>query len=70
MRIALQHDWNLSPREAIALQKELRGGVVTRDRVGKVRRVAGADVDRHGLSGEDQPVSRIHSIAFSAVSIR
>ena len=44
MRIALQHDWNLSPREAIALQKELRGDVVTRDRVGRVRRVAGVDV--------------------------
>jgi deoxyribonuclease V len=38
------HRWDLSPREAIALQAELAGRVVRRDEVGAVRRVAGVDV--------------------------
>ncbi len=43
------HAWDLSPREAVALQEELRSRVETRDRLGPVRgstvrRVAGVDV--------------------------
>lgn len=38
------HSWELSPREAISLQSRLRTKVVTRDRVGRVRHVAGTDV--------------------------
>lgn len=38
------HSWDLSPSEAIALQKELSAKVVLEDRLGKVRRVAGLDV--------------------------
>ncbi len=39
-----EHRWNLTPAEAIALQEQLRPRVIARDRVGKVRRVAGVDV--------------------------
>ena len=39
------HPWNLSPREAVALQRELAGRVEGRDRLAKqVRLVAGVDV--------------------------
>lgn len=38
------HSWELSPREAISLQSRLRTKVVTRDRLGRVRHVAGTDV--------------------------
>lgn len=38
------HSWELSPRAAIALQSRLKTKVVTRDRLGRVRYVAGTDV--------------------------
>jgi len=38
------HRWNLAPAEAISLQEELRHRVIARDRIGRVRRVAGVDV--------------------------
>jgi deoxyribonuclease V len=38
------HAWDLTPREAIALQTELRGRVERKDRIGAVRRIAGVDV--------------------------
>ena len=46
MRLYRRHSWAVSPAEAIALQKELRGRVLS-DRpidVGRVRLVAGVDV--------------------------
>lgn len=44
MQIQQGHAWDLSPREAIALQEELRDRIITHDRLGPVRRVAGVDV--------------------------
>jgi deoxyribonuclease V len=38
------HAWDLTPREAIALQTALRDRVVRADRIGEVRRIAGVDV--------------------------
>ncbi len=38
------HDWDLTPKEAVALQQELRARVVARDRLAPPRRVAGVDV--------------------------
>ncbi|PSJ22232.1 deoxyribonuclease V [Halomonas sp. ND22Bw] len=38
------HDWNLSPSEAIALQKRLAGRVEHEDRLDTVRRIAGVDI--------------------------
>ncbi len=44
MKARRLHEWDLAPKEAIALQTELRGRVVREDRIGAVRRVAGVDV--------------------------
>jgi deoxyribonuclease V len=38
------HSWDLSPREAAALQLRLRDRVIREDRIGAVRRIAGVDV--------------------------
>ncbi len=38
------HDWNLSPAEAIALQKRLAGRVEPEDRLDPVHRIAGVDI--------------------------
>jgi deoxyribonuclease V len=45
------HRWDVTPAEARALQTELRGRVELRDRLGRLHRVAGADVAFDG-SGE------------------
>jgi deoxyribonuclease V len=44
MKIKLHHPWNLTPAEAIALQRQLRDQVVSRDEFGPIKHVAGADV--------------------------
>jgi deoxyribonuclease V len=44
MKARSLHGWDLTPKEAIALQTALRGRVVRKDRIGAVRRVAGVDV--------------------------
>jgi len=44
MSTSLRHRWNLTPKQAIALQQRLRERVETEDRLGPVRRVAGIDV--------------------------
>ncbi|MGE0081247.1 MAG: deoxyribonuclease V [Thiohalomonadaceae bacterium] len=41
---AMSHPWELTPREAMALQRELAPRVVREDRLGDVRCVAGVDV--------------------------
>lgn len=44
LRPAHDHPWDLSPAEARALQAELAGRIVTTDRFGDIRRVAGVDI--------------------------
>lgn len=44
MKIRALHDWDLTPRQAMALQAQLRDRVICEDRIGTVRRVAGVDV--------------------------
>lgn len=44
MRVREIHPWNLSPAEAIDVQRDLRRRLVARDRLGRVQRVAGVDV--------------------------
>lgn len=44
MHIVSPHRWDVPPREAIAIQQSLRSRVVTADRMGTVRLVAGVDV--------------------------
>lgn len=41
---ALRHRWDLTPKEAMALQEKLRARVVHEDRLGPVRHVCGVDV--------------------------
>ena len=41
---SLRHSWNLTTREAAALQQRLREAVITRDELADVRYVAGTDV--------------------------
>ena len=38
------HDWNLTPEEAMALQKRLAGNIERKDRIGPVRNIAGVDI--------------------------
>jgi len=44
MQLHHTHSWELTPKEAIALQQQLREHVVIADRFDEVRRVAGVDV--------------------------
>ncbi|MGB1581254.1 MAG: endonuclease V, partial [Nevskiales bacterium] len=43
-RIKQLHDWKLTPKEAIALQKNLAGRVVLEDQMTAMQTVAGVDV--------------------------
>jgi deoxyribonuclease V len=44
MQIHVPHSWNLSPSEALALQRAGAAQLILEDRLGPVRRVAGVDV--------------------------
>jgi deoxyribonuclease V len=75
MKARRLHRWDLTPKEAMALQERLRSRVVRADRIGAVRRVAGVDVgfeqegrvtraavavlDYPGLALVDQAVVRV-----------
>ncbi len=41
---AVLHDWDVTPKQAVAIQRELRERVIVRDDFGELRRVAGVDV--------------------------
>lgn len=51
MKSRLRHSWNLTPREAIALQQRLRSRVIRLGRPAAVRYVAGTDVGFEGGGG-------------------
>jgi deoxyribonuclease V len=51
MEARLRHRWDLSPREAVALQRELAPRVVTSGSPGPVRLVAGVDISVGGRFG-------------------
>lgn len=44
MQLHHQHTWDLTPKEAIALQRELAPHVIIADRYGEIQRIAGVDV--------------------------
>ena len=48
MRIHQRHAWDLTPKEAMALQSRLAAEIVCRDDFGPVARVAGVDVGFEG----------------------
>ena len=57
------HRWDVTPAEARALQMELRGRVELRDRMGRIRRVAGADVAFAGAGPDAQAIAAV--VVFS-----
>lgn len=44
MKIFQRHDWTLTVEEAIAIQEQLRGEIITSDQLEKVQYVAGVDL--------------------------
>jgi len=50
MKIAGLHDWNLTPKEAVALQRELAGRIETRTPLTHCELIAGADVSYNRFS--------------------
>lgn len=53
MKIHPRHEWPLTAEEAIAIQKQLQPEVITEDRLGEVKYVAGVDVgfeDNYAIS--------------------
>lgn len=50
MAIPLPHSWNLTPKDAIALQKELAGQVIRRGKIKECTFIAGADISYNRFS--------------------
>lgn len=44
MKISNLHPWDVTPAEAIAIQRRLSGKIITADRIGRVNFIAGVDV--------------------------
>lgn len=64
---ALLHSWDVSVREAIALQKEVASAVETEDRLGDVRTLAGVDV-AYGRRGRNAN-ARAAAVLFDAKTL-
>ncbi|MGE5262899.1 MAG: deoxyribonuclease V [Acidobacteriota bacterium] len=62
MKIPPVHRWDLSPSEAMALQRELADRVIDHDEIGSVHYVAGVDV---GFEGERNRVARAAVVVLS-----
>lgn len=62
----MHHSWDLTPKQAIELQRELSSLVVTRDQLGEVRQIAGVDV---GFEDGGQ-VTRAAVAVLSAADLR
>ena len=55
MRIPPAHRWDVTPREAMQLQRDLAAHVIAQDRLRRVRFVAGVDV---GFEGDENKTAR------------
>lgn len=68
LQATITHPWTLTPREAVTLQREMAPRVVTQDRLGEVRCVAGVDVGYE----ERGTVTRaaVALLDFPALSVR
>jgi deoxyribonuclease V len=53
MEVRPLHDWDLGPAEARAVQRRLAAEVVSEDRLGEIRRVAGVDVGFPRRDGQE-----------------
>lgn len=67
MKLRPLHGWNLTPREAIALQEQLRTWVVAEDRLDDVRHVAGIDVGFE--SGGNVARAAVAILAFPSLEL-
>src|SRR5512134_1844414 len=67
MRPSISHKWHLTPKEAAALQLELRERVIRRRAFGRIRTVAGADmaVDTTGARGKRRATGYAGVIVYS-----
>jgi deoxyribonuclease V len=63
----LLHGWDLSVKEAIALQKEVAAAVERRDRIGEVRTIGGVDV-AYGRRGRTAD-ARAAAVLFDAATL-
>ena len=63
----LRHGWDLSVKEAIALQKEVAAAVERRDRIGEVRTIGGVDV-AYGRRGQTADALAA-AVLFDAVTL-
>ncbi len=63
----LRHGWDLSVKEAIALQKEVAAAVERRDRIGEVRTIGGVDV-AYGRRGRTADALAA-AVLFDAVTL-
>ncbi len=61
------HRWDLTPEAAIALQQELSGAVITRDEIGPIQLVAGADV---GFEPDGSAVAAVAVLGFPGLELR
>ena len=55
MKIPRTHRWDVTPKEAMQIQRDLASRVIERDCLGEVRRVAGVDV---GFEGDGNQIAR------------
>jgi len=44
VELKYQHDWKVTPQQAISIQKELQKKIITKDSFGEIKQVAGVDV--------------------------
>ena len=63
----LRHGWDLTVKEAIALQKEVTAAVERRDRIGEVRTIGGVDV-AYGRRGRTAD-ARAAAVLFDAATL-
>ena len=62
MKIPRTHRWDVTPKEAVQIQRDLASRVIEHDQVGDVRRVAGVDV---GFEGEGNKIARAAIVVLS-----
>ncbi len=67
MEVHAFHSWRVTPKQAVAIQRELRGKVIPRGRVSRPRLVAGADL------AFDNTSERVHAcvvvLAFPSMDV-
>ena len=66
MKIPRTHRWDVAPKRAMQIQRDLASRVIERDRLREVRRVAGVDV---GFEGEGNRIARAAVVVLDFVTL-